>query len=122
MSTFSYPIAIAATLEGPFQRIEAVVDTGAFYAWVPGAALKRLGLEPSGRPRFVLADGSRIDRDITDVAMRINGETRYAIGVFGDEGTQPLLGAVALEQFALAVDPVNKRLVPIPELPLLEIG
>ncbi len=122
MSTFSYPIAIAATLRGPFEEIEALVDTGAFYAWVPGSVLKRLGLQPSGRRRFVLADGTIIDRDITDMAIRIDGEVRYAVCVFGEEGTEPLLGAVALEQFALAADPVNKRLVPMPKLPMLEIG
>src|SRR6266852_5030533 len=114
MSTFSYRIAIAATPEGPFVEIEAMVDTGAFYSLAPGSILRKLGLRPSGNRSFVLADGSIIDRDITEIVVRIEGEARHTICIFGEEGTEPLLGAVTLEQFALAADPVNERLVPMP--------
>lgn len=43
----------------------------------------------------------------------------YTICAFGDEGTEPLLGAYTLEGFALAPDPVNQRVVPMPRLYLL---
>ena len=33
--------------------------------------------------------------------------------IFGDAGTEPLLGAITLEAFLLAADPHNKRLVPV---------
>ena len=33
--------------------------------------------------------------------------------LFNDEGTLPLLGALALEGVFMAVDPVAKRLVPV---------
>ena len=33
--------------------------------------------------------------------------------VFNDEGTPPLLGALALEALFLGVDPVRQRLVPV---------
>ena len=122
MSTFSYPLAIAATPEGPFQEMEAVVDTGAFYTWVPRSVLERLGVRPTGSRRFGLADGSIIERDIAWITIRINGEVSPTISVFSDEETEPLLGAVTLEEFALAADPVNKRLLPMPKLPMLSIG
>jgi len=36
--------------------------------------------------------------------------------VFGDEGVEALLGAATLETFSLAMDPVRRRLVPVPGL------
>ena len=36
--------------------------------------------------------------------------------VFGEDGVDPLLGAVTLEEFLLAPDPIRQRLIPIPGL------
>jgi len=38
------------------------------------------------------------------------------IVIFGEPGSEPLLGAFTLEGFRLAADPVNRRLVPVPGL------
>ena len=38
--------------------------------------------------------------------------------IFGDKESEPLLGAVTLEEFGLAIDPVNKSLMPVPDLML----
>ena len=51
--------------------------------------------------------------------MRLDGRSRHTACGFGDEGTEPLLGAVTLEEFALGVDPVNGRLLPMPKLRML---
>lgn len=122
ISTFSHPIAIAATAEGPFEDVEAVVDAGAFYTWVPSPILERLGVQRAGRRQFGLATGAPIERDIGLIVIRINSEIWPTICTFGDEGSSILLGAVTLEQFALAADPVNKHLVPMPRLSMLRIS
>lgn len=122
MSSFSVPIAIAASPEGPFETLDAVVDTGAFYTWAPRSVLERLGVRPTDRQQFGLADGSLIEREIGDVIVRIDGRIRHTICVFGDEGTEPLLGVVTLEEFALAADLVNHRLLPMPKLPMLALS
>ena len=44
--------------------------------------------------------------------MTLNGETLSVVCIFGEAGSDPLLGSLALEAFSLGVDPVNKRLVP----------
>ncbi len=46
--------------------------------------------------------------------MRLDGRIRPGVCVVGDDGTEPLLGAVTLESFGLAADPVNRRLVSAP--------
>ena len=42
----------------------------------------------------------------------IDGESVTNLVVFGEENAPPLLGAYTLEGLALAVDPVEQRLVP----------
>ena len=122
MGIFQQRIAIAATFEGPFRELDAMVDTGSLYMWLPRRLLLEMRARPSATRQFMLADGTLIDRDVTEIVLRIDGQQVHTICVFGDEGTSSLLGAVALEQLALAVDPVNKRLVPMAQIPALSNG
>ena len=46
------------------------------------------------------------------MTAEIDGEQESIICVFGDAKATPLIGAVTLESFLLAVDPVAQRLVP----------
>ena len=50
------------------------------------------------------------------VQVRIDGRVQPTIAVFGEPGSEPLLGVFTLEGFRLAADPVNRRLVPVPAL------
>ena len=102
--------------------VEAVVDTGAFYSWVPASTLRGLGAEPQAKRSFVLADGRTIERDVAQIVVRVGGQESYAWCVFGDEGTEPLLGAYTLEGLALTPDPVNRRLIPMPRLYMLALN
>ena len=45
---------------------------------------------------------------------RIDGQSLYPLCIFGDEGSETLLGMVTQDEFGLGVDPVNRRLIPIP--------
>lgn len=119
MGTFRHEFEIAAGESGPFVAVEAVVDTGAAYTWIPGQILRALGVAPRGSRRFVLADGRVIEREIAVVAARLDGQTLPTLCVIGDDDSLPLLGSVTLEEFGLAADPVNQRLVPLPLLYLL---
>ena len=63
MGTFNVTIEVAAGADGPFESMEAMVDTGATFTVAPASILHRLGVEPTRRIRFALADGSRMERD-----------------------------------------------------------
>ncbi len=119
MGVFQHRIGIAAAPEGPFIELDLMVDTGSLYTWIPRRVLEELGVRPTRTRRFILADGSLIDRDVAEVVVRVDGETAHTLCVFGDDGSLALLGAYTLEGFALAVDPVNRRLVPMAEIPAL---
>ena len=116
MGNFKHPIQIGSAGGRQFEVVEALVDTGASYTWVPRDSLERLGISPAFQREFLLADGTVIRRDVAQVLARINGQSLYTLCVFGDEGTLPLLGAVTLEEFGLGVDPLNKRLISVPGL------
>lgn len=96
--------------------MEALVDTGASYTWVPASVLTGLGIRPSFRFPFLLADGRHIERDMAETRVRLDGKERTTLVVFGDDETQPLLGAYTLEGFGVAPDPLNRRLIPVPGL------
>jgi len=99
-----------------YEALEVLVDTAATYTWVPRSILERLGVTPAFRFPFILADGRRIEREMAETRIRLDGQSRTTLVVFGDEGTLPLLGAYTLEGFGLAADPVNRRLIPVPGL------
>ncbi len=99
-----------------WETVDILVDTGATYTWVPRPLLERLGVLPTFRFPFLLADGGRIEQDMAETQIKLDGQIRTTLVVFGDEGTEPLLGAYTLEGFGLAPDPVNCRLIPVPGL------
>jgi clan AA aspartic protease len=96
-----------------FQTFEALVDTGSSYTSLPASKLRELGVSPHARQRFAIADGRVIESDIGQTWIRIDGRSQMTIVVFADEDTQPLLGAVTLEEFGLGIDPMAQRLVPV---------
>ncbi|MFQ5880105.1 MAG: aspartyl protease family protein [Dehalococcoidia bacterium] len=122
MGVFRYPVEIAPHPEGPYEQFNALVDTGSLYTWVPSAILRRLGLGPTGKRPFLVADGRIIERDVTEAVIQIDGQRAHTICVFTDERDQVLLGAYTLEGFGLAADPVNKRLVPMPAIPAVVVN
>jgi clan AA aspartic protease len=116
MGLFKQPIAIASTEDGPFETIEALVDTGASYTWLPRDILERLGVKPKSERPFLTADGRAIRRETGTIYVRIDGREHPTPCIFGDEGSLPLLGVVTLEELGFGVDPVNRRLIEVPGL------
>ncbi len=116
MGSFRVPIEVGDPESQRFEPMEALVDTGATYTWVPRSVLGRLGLQPAEERAFVLVDGRQVMYGIVWAVVRLNGKAQPTLVIFGDEGTEPLLGVVTLEEFGLGVDAVNQRLIPTPGL------
>ena len=112
MGTFNWPMRISSMDGQQVRDIEATVDTGAAYTTLPASLLRDIGVEPTGQRRFLLADGRRIFMDYGQAWATIDGESVVTVVIFGEDNAPPLLGAYTLEGLALAVDPVEQRLVP----------
>ncbi len=91
--------------------LNGLVDTGAFYPQVPAFILEDLGVEQEFTEVFRLADGSRRELPVGPVTMELDGRRRSVYTIFGPTGSSTLLGALALEIFALAVDSKNRRFI-----------
>jgi clan AA aspartic protease len=112
MGTFSVPIEIGNSAGTRFEPVDALVDTGASYTVVPRSVLRRLGVTAHEHVPFVLADGRLIYRDVGRTWIRVNEKSEITLVVFGDDDTEALLGAYALQGLLLTVDTPNERLVP----------
>ena len=93
-------------------RLNGTVDTGASYTVIPARLLDDLGVDRDETLTFVIADGSQQDLDVGWVEMELQGRTKNVYVVFGADGGPILLGAMALEAFALAADAKNRCLIP----------
>lgn len=91
------------------------VDTGALYSFVPEDYLERIGVEPSAKRNLILADGRHDTRLLGFCDFQIEGfEGSIPCPViFAPKGSLFLLGATALENFGVEVDPIQKKLKPI---------
>ena len=112
MGTFKWPLRISSMDGQQARDIEAAVDTGATYTTLPARLLRELGVAPIGKRRLLLADGRRIELDYGQAWATIDGESVVTLVIFGEDNAPALLGAYTLEGLALAVDPVEQRLVP----------
>jgi aspartyl protease family protein len=90
----------------------ALANTGATLTVMPGEVLDRLGVQRLRSVSLVLADGRRAQRDVGEAMVAVNGDSVPCRVVFGESGDAVLLGLTVLEQLGLAVDPVQRRLVP----------
>jgi clan AA aspartic protease len=113
VGTFSVGVQVSGPSRDRFERVDVLVDTGATYTVLPRPLLEDLGIVPHTRGRFALADGTETELDLGRAWIRFDGREEYTLVVFGDDA---LLGAVTLEEFRLAPDPVGRRLVPVPAL------
>ena len=62
MGTFRYPITIYSADGTQTRMVEALVDTGAPYTWIPRPVLEGLGHRPAFRQKLQLADGAVIEK------------------------------------------------------------
>jgi aspartyl protease family protein len=96
--------------------VELLVDTGATYSLLPAEVVRALGLATPWQRTAMLASGDELTLAMGHVLMQLDGEEMPTIFLAGPAGCQGLIGAVTLEEFALAADPVHQRLVPVPRV------
>ena len=113
MGSFNVTFQIGDPEGQRWRDLDALVDTGASYSWVPRNVLADLGVGPKEQREFVIANGDVIQRDIAETQLRYDGREVTTIVVFGDDGSTPLLGAYSLEGLSMAPDPMNRILIPV---------
>src|SRR5713226_10751389 len=93
------------------EEVSLLVDTGATLSWIPRAILQKLGVKAFSRLPFSLADGRRLERDVTAVLMTFDGRKAPVQVAFGEPCEEAILGATALEILGFVPDAVAKKLI-----------
>jgi clan AA aspartic protease len=99
-------------------RANFLVDSGATDTLVPGAELRKIGVEPVGKNAYELADGSLQEYEFGLVDITFMGDITAGRLIFGPDDAEPLLGVTALESVGIVVDPANQTLKRLPAIPL----
>jgi predicted aspartyl protease len=72
-----------------------------------------VGLTPKRRQSFALADGTTIERSVSEAFLVLpRGESHTPV-ILGEEGDEATLGAVTLENLGLVLNPFDRTLHPM---------
>ena len=120
MSTFT----IQGTVSHPDRGgdrvvVDFFVGTRAPYMVLPAEIVERLALATPYERTVELATGELAVYPLGHVQLALVGEEWVTLFLVGPRGSTPRLGTVTLTQFGVAADPVNRRLVPDPNMLLL---
>jgi len=104
---------VEGTVSGPTgksRQVKFLVDSGASYSLLPHDVWQEIELAPLKTLSFTMADGTTIDRDISECHIVLAGEARHTPVILGIPGDEALLGAVTLEILGLVLDPFQRTL------------
>lgn len=96
--------------------VKFLIDSGAAYSVVPAKVLKRLGVTPTSKRQFILANGESVEWPIGNVLFKYQNEIGASPVIFGEKEDIYLLGVVTLESLGLILDPIRRELKPLPML------
>ncbi len=108
---------VQGTVTGPTGKeasLEFLVDSGAPYTLLPYQAWQAIELTPDQSMGFRLADGTRVERRLSECLISLPQGQRHTPVVLGEPGDdQPLLGVVTLEELGLMLNPFSRTLEPM---------
>jgi len=108
----TYVEGVVTGLSGTSRTVRFMVDSGAKYSLLPPADWRALGLVPKRRMTFVLADGTQIERDVSECHIALPQGEGHTPVILGEVGDEALLGAVTLEILGFVLNPFSRTLQP----------
>ena len=113
----SYAIEFRSQVGGTSVTLDAELDSGTPYAWIPSDVLDAIGAEPGRSQTFVTQDGVKHSYRVSQVRMRLAERDGFAICVRNEPGTRTRLGWHTLAGFGLTAGP-RGGLIPIKVFPV----
>jgi predicted aspartyl protease len=92
--------------------VRFMVDSGAKYSLLPREVWMAIGLVAKRRMSFVLADGTVIDRDVSECHIALPLGDAHTPVILGEADDEALLGVVTLEILGFVLNPFNRTLQP----------
>jgi predicted aspartyl protease len=108
-------VYIEGTVTGPSGQatLEFLVDSGTTYSLLPESAWRSIGIAPKRSARFTLADGTFIERQISECHIALPQGDGHTPVILGETGDEALLGVITLENLGLILNPFNRILQPM---------
>jgi len=107
---------VEGRVKGPSGRQENVkflIDSGATYSLLPKTVWEAIELKPKRKLSFTLADGTTIDRAVSEAFVVFPQGEAHTPVILGEEGDGALLGVVTLEIIGLVFNPFDRTLRPM---------
>jgi len=107
---------IEGVLTGPTGQqatVKFLVDSGAKYTLVPAEQSRRLELQPKRIVAFTLADGTTIERGVSECHISLPQGEGHTPVILGEPGDEALLGVITLEELGLVLNPFTRTLQPM---------
>lgn len=95
------------------ENVRFLVDSGATYSLLPKVVWEIISLKPKRKQSFTLADGTIIERAISEAYVILPQGEAHTPVILGEEGDEALLGVVTLEILGLVFNPFNRTLHPM---------
>jgi predicted aspartyl protease len=87
-----------------------LVDAGAVDSLAPAKALRKAGIKPEGKNIYEPVDGGPVELEYGFARISLMGEETVSPIIFGPDGSEPILGVLALEGLGISVDPKTRSL------------
>ena len=98
---------------GKSRTVKFLVDSGAMYSLLPRTVWKEIGLKPGRRLSFTLADGTTVERSVSEALVEFPQGKAHTPVVLGEGRDTALLGVVTLEILGLVLNPFDRTLHPM---------
>jgi len=97
---------------GKEKTVKFLIDSGSKYSLVPKKVWKAIGLKPKRRMSFILADGTTVERAVSEAYIVLPQGEAHTPVILGKERDEALLGVVTLEILGLVFNPFDRTLNP----------
>ena len=98
---------------GKQKNLRFLVDSGASYTLLPYDDWHAIELSPKRRITFTLADGTSVERQVSECRIELAQGEGHTPVILGEPGDEALLGVVTLEILGLVLNPFNRTLQPM---------
>jgi len=98
---------------GDQATLQFLVDSGATYTLLPQPVWQAIRLTPKRLVRFTLADGTIVERHVSECHIALPHGDGHTPVILGEPGDEALLGAVTLEILGLVLNPFTRTLHPM---------
>lgn len=98
---------------GKWARVRFLVDSGVTYTLLPNEVWRAIELTPKRSAAFTLADGTTLERRVSECYIRLPQGEGHTPVILGEPGDEALLGVVTLEILGLILNPFTRQLQPM---------